>query len=68
MIEEIPNIKSNGFKVLAKSVYVPEMSSLEKSKYFFAYLIRIYNLMSLLLKDKLGIIIGNKNKVNYDRK
>ena len=43
MIEEISNIKSNGFKVLAKSIYMPEMSNLSKSEYFFAYLIRIYN-------------------------
>ena len=43
MIEEVPNIITNGFKVLAKSIYVPEMSDFEKSEHFFAYLIRIYN-------------------------
>lgn len=43
MIDEIPNIKTNGFKVFAKSIYVPEMSNLKKSEYFFAYLIRIVN-------------------------
>ena len=43
MIEEIPNIKTNGFKVFAKSIYVSELSNLKKSEYFFAYLIRIVN-------------------------
>tara|TARA_B100000700_G_C14227632_1_gene482193 strand:+ start:107 stop:502 length:396 start_codon:yes stop_codon:yes gene_type:complete len=43
MNEDIPNIKTNGFKVLAKSIYVPEMSDIKKSEYFFAYLIRIIN-------------------------
>tara|TARA_B100001029_G_C15053183_1_gene452331 strand:+ start:275 stop:670 length:396 start_codon:yes stop_codon:yes gene_type:complete len=43
MIEEVPNIITNGFKVLAKSIYVPEMCDFEKSEHFFAYLIRIYN-------------------------
>ena len=43
MIEGISNIKTNGFKVFAKSIYVPEMSNLKRSEYFFAYLIRIVN-------------------------
>ena len=43
MIEDISSLETNGFKVLAKSIYVPEISNVKKSKYFFAYIIRIIN-------------------------
>ena len=43
MNERVPSATTNGFKVLVKSAFIPEMSNLKIPQYFFSYLVRIYN-------------------------
>ena len=43
MNDKVPSTTTNGFRVLVKSAFIPEMSNIKIPQYFFSYLVRIYN-------------------------